>query len=81
MDTVEGGVFQGLNFISVDTVAIDMNSSSNVNDGIISDCTIVPTGTVASVEDLLDLGGYRALNCFAANKVGRGVPIPITSTT
>ena len=74
--------FTAHNTDAVDTLAIDFNSSSSAkSDGIVRDCTITVNGTVASVEDLIDEGGYRFSNVFAANKIGRAVPIPLTSTT
>jgi len=67
---VEGGLFQRLTILGVDTVAIDFNSSSAAaGDGMVADCRFLATAALTSIEDILDVGGYSFFECYAADAV------------
>lgn len=82
-DAVIGGLIQGCQFLGVDTVAIDFNSSVKATgDGLVNYCTFIASAALTSIEDIIDVGGYNFSQCFAADAVtGRAAPVPITTVS
>lgn len=81
-DTAEGWLIEDCTFIGVDTVAIDFNSSAGaVGDGIVQRCNMAASAALTSIEDIIDVGGYAFIECYATDAVTAGARVPITTAS
>jgi hypothetical protein len=64
-DQILGWLIEDCTFIKCDTFAIDINSSASVSDGVVRNCTFLATAALTSIEDIIDVGGYKFSECYA----------------
>lgn len=66
-DAAVGWLIEDCTFLSVDTVAIDFNSSAAATgvDGLVNNCRFVATAALTSIEDIVDTGRYLFAECYA----------------
>ena len=79
-DNCIGWLIDNCHFIACDTLAIDFNSSASVADGTVRNCTFSATAAIASIEDIVDAGGYHFFECYAhdgTNATTAAARIPI----
>lgn len=83
VDTVEGGLIQRCTFLGVDTLAIDFNSSAGATgDGLVTDCRMMASAALTSIEDLLDVGGYVFAECYASDAVSASAArVPLSTVS